>query len=654
MAFDEKQEQYGTEEGFSKATSAYEAPYVIRQTGSEDTIEQKPDAMNKVKEKSNSKSRSESRFNLNTIFAPNQGLFQNAKSEYDYSVFEDYFETHHSKQLSKAEKKAIARKNVAENKAAQKKFSEEQNQGLSQYIYQGLNQEFEPNTSESAEEQKGRRALFKPMLGIGFGLLLVALTCVLFTKLGTDTDYRYIGADALEVFIDAQNTTTYVFAGSGDMLYKFPEEFNTYYTSDHTSVILFSPSSRKCHVVNNKEDYEIFSPVLSLALSDDGKYVLYSVAGGRGKFFLYLYDLEKHSEMLLDKQNDCIYNNMYVSSGGNLCFYTTYPMNLDETTDEMSAYLIKDLGKPELIGKNQILTAYSDDQHILYLCSINKDGTAAYSKSADGITTVLSNKLTHAVFYNENYSELLLEENGSYQLWTATGECIPISDTLIIGTLIPSKVQNKNSYGLITAYGFTSFRNKVLITADNKLLAIDSMYQTRILGTAAGPQFTALSRDGSTLVYCNQEKQLVRVTGLEGDCKQTILEEQVETFRPLSDFRQIYYLKGDRLYYKQKNKEAVLISEQASDLCVNQAGDMVFFLKETNSGKAVYCSTDGNTPEPMDIGEQVTGLMEWNFGVVVQSVSDHETKAYYNISGSEFSYLIDGVTMIREDSTSFK
>ena len=154
--------------------------------------------------------------------------------------------------------------------------------------------------------------------------------------------------------------------------------------------------------------------------------------------------------------------------------------------------------------------------------------------------------------------------------------------------------------------------------------------------------------------HCNQEKQLIRITDLEGACEQTILEEQVDSFRSLSDFRQIYYLRGDRLYYKRKNKEAVLISEQASSLCMNQAGDMIFFLKKTDSRKVVFCSTDGNKPEPVDIGKQVTQLKEWNFGVVVQSISDAGIKAYYNVSGKEFTYLIDGVDIVGQDNNSYE
>lgn len=543
MAFDKKQEQYETDLGFSEATSAYEAPYVICHTGSEDTMEQK--------------------------------------------------------------------------------------------------QEF-------------KAVLLKPLLEVGFGILLAVLSWLLFTKTSTDADYHYIGADAIEVFTDTKESNTYVFTGSGDMLYKIPEEFIVNYTSDHTSAILYNTISGKCHVVNNKEDYEIFSPVLSIALSDDGNYVLYSVSGGMGKYFLYLYDMEKHSETLLDSREYRLYGNMYVSAGGRLCFFTTYPMNLDETAEGISSYLIKDRGKPELLGKNLVLTAYSGEQQVLYLCGIQEDGTAIYSKSINGITTVLSKNITHAVYYNEDYSELLLDENGKYLLWTDTGVNIPISDTLITGVLIPSKVQFMSPYGSLAAYGFDSFRNKLLITKDNRLLFLDSNYQSRVLATEINPQNTVLSRDGRTLLYCNQAKQLIKITDFEGNCEQTILEEQVDAFRPLSDFTRIYYLMGSKLYYKSKNREAVLISEQASNLCRNQAGDTIFFLKDMGNEKAVYSSTDGKKPEPVMVGEQVTGLKEWNFGVVVQCVSDHETKAYYNLSGSEFTYLIDGVDMISQEDTSHK
>jgi hypothetical protein len=113
-----------------------------------------------------------------------------------------------------------------------------------------------------------------------------------------------------------------------------------------------------------------------------------------------------------------------------------------------------------------------------------------------------------------------------------------------------------------------------------------------------------------------------------------------------ANMSQVYYIQDDDLYFKKNNREERLICEKIRSFCSNPMGT-VFFLKDYESGKGtLYYSEEGQPAEAVEGGTNVTGVKEWNFGVVYQKFVNNTTAVFYNTKDTEFIFIMDGYDLL--------
>jgi hypothetical protein len=386
-------------------------------------------------------------------------------------------------------------------------------------------------------------------------------------------------------------------------------------------------------------------------MSENGKYIVYSTFNGLQNFYLNLYDVDNHSEKVIDTITEKQYDMIQISPDGRLTNYITvsYPFNMDYM--EYESIMLKLGNQPEPLGKNIIVFEVSkDNKYTYYMDRTEETSNAIYVKSDTG-TVLLSNNVTNNIFFNKDATEIMISEGERTYISRKGGERQLIADTIVSKIVTPRKSVIYNKYNMgIYSYGFTTFRNKVIL-CNNTLKLIDNQYQSKDVGYVTKNQQIAISKDGTDLIYRNADSDLIRVNNLDGTWEQDKIAAAIDdSIAASNDLSKVYYLKDKQLYYLFKKEEPVLISDDASNLCINQAGDTAYVLKSSSTGTTmVYYSVNGGELEVVPESEGVLGLMEWNFGVIYQKRMDGRYATFYNSKGTKFNLLVDGVDFFQQD-----
>jgi hypothetical protein len=318
---------------------------------------------------------------------------------------------------------------------------------------------------------------------------------------------------------------------------------------------------------------------------------------------------------------------------------------------EYESIMLKLGNQPESLGKNIIVFEVSKDNKYTYYIDRNEETSNSIYVKSDTGTVLLSNNVTNNIFFNKDATEIMISEGERTYISRKGGERQQIADTLVSKIVTPRKSVIYNKYNMgIYSYGFTTFRNKVVL-CNNTLKLIDKQYQSKDIGYVTNNQQIAISKDGTDLIYRNADRDLMRVNNLDGTWGEDKIAAAIDdSIVSSNDLSKVYYLKDNQLYYLFKKEEPVLITEGASNLCINQAGDTAYVLKNSSTGTTmVYYSVNGGKLEVVPESEGVLGLMEWNFGVIYQKRMDGRYAAFYNSKGTKFNLLVDGVDFFQQD-----
>lgn len=524
-------------------------------------------------------------------------------------------------------------------------------------IYQELQQKFPQELYREEDNQKQNKftnrikLTRKSLLGISIAFLLILCFILFLDRVLVDEAFSFIERDSIEVYIDRTKSETYVFNSKGDLLHKIAQSVTPYYTKNHTAALLVSHNNGQSHYVNTQELIKLNPGMRSYSMSENGKYIVYSTFNGLQNFYLNLYDVDNHSEKVIDTITEKQYDMIQISPDGRLTNYITvsYPFNMDYM--EYESIMLKLGNQPEPLGKNIIVFEVSkDNKYTYYMDRTEETSNSIYVKSDTG-TELLSNNVTNNIFFNKDATEIMISEGERTYISRKGGERQLIADTIVSKIVTPRKSVIYNKYNMgIYSYGFTTFRNKVIL-CNNTLKLIDNQYQSKDIGYVTNKQQIAISKDGTDLIYRNADRDLMRVNNLDGIWGEDIIAAAIDdSIAASNDLSKVYYLKDKQLYYLFKKEEPVLISDDASNLCINQAGDTAYVLKSSSTGTTmVYYSVNGGELEVVPESEGVLGLMEWNFGVIYQKRMDGRYATFYNSKGRKFNLLVDGVDFFQQD-----
>jgi hypothetical protein len=200
-------------------------------------------------------------------------------------------------------------------------------------------------------------------------------------------------------------------------------------------------------------------------------------------------------------------------------------------------------------------------------------------------------------------------------------------------------------------YGISTFQDKVILCEDGTLLRIGKQFKTEVIATDVNMSERdniILSEDGNSLIYLNTASTLVRVSDIFGEYQIDPLVSNTGIVAVSADLLQIYYKDSDQLFYINEKNEVNEITSDISELCFDTFSDAAFFIKDYQNGRGtLYCSRKGGPAQPVPGGEEVSALLEWNQGIIIQKEEDRSNNSYYITKGKDFKLLQEGVDMIR-------
>lgn len=541
------------------------------------------------------------------------------------------------------EKKITNQRQLSLHQALQTRLKEDKQEALSQYMYRGLNQDI----VEEEEKQTGKknRIIRRSFVGITIGILLALCLLFYIGSKGEKTDYMRMTKNAIEIYSSQSDSKTYVFNAQGDMLFKTNGYYQPYYTSDHSAAIIFNWNERTGIYVNNSRWKAFDSKIDTFALSEDGNFILYSIPGGLGKYYLRLYDVMKDIDILIDNQAKR-FDLLNVLPGGKMISYLTYTLSAVGNPQEIQSYLVRNKGTPELVGDNICIFAISYDMNSIYYYTLKDTGLDSIYVRNGEREQCLSDNITNSVYFNKDYSQILVADGESYYFSDQGTERIKIVDRMAAGILLPSRGITSVNSPLFRSYGIDHFDHKLLICNDNTIQMFQGT-QVKEIAVTSDNDKAMLSEDGSSLLYLDTTNNLILLTDIYSEAKQNILAENVKEYQASDDFTQIYFLRDADLYYiGQENKER-RISEDIRDLCRSYEGNTVFFLKDYINGEGtLYYSRNGEQAQAVEGGNRVNGVREWNFGVIYQKLVNGSNAVFYNTKGTNFLFIMDGINLL--------
>ncbi len=531
------------------------------------------------------------------------------------------------------------------------RLQEEKQGPLNRYMYQGLNQDIEEKEEVRNKRYKDKSFVLS-IIGIITGVLFATILLFFIGRVSEHRDYTFMARDSIVVSTSQSEAETYVFNSKGDMLFKINGFLEIYYTPDHTAAIVYNRNTRYFAYVNAYKMKEFTTPVYSFALSEDGNYILYSISGWGSKYYLMLYDVRQDKETMVDRR-DKYFDMLNVLPGGNVFSYCTYSISNEETINDLQSYIIRNNTVSELTGKGLIVFAISMDYNSIYYGEFSEGRIKSLYVRHNGIDKQISSGINGTIFFNKDITEVLVEDNGSYYLWSKDGVRSIVIDKQVKGLVLPKMAVNMTAKGIVR-YGIQSFTGKLFLCNDNSIQYLEDNLQMRLVAMTSDTDRITLSEEGKKLFYLDSQKRLIKIKNLQDNFIPEVLAYGVTEYRVSGNMSRVYYIRDDELYFRENNKEEKLICANVRFLCSN-SDDRVFFLKDYESGKGtLYYSKDGLPAVAIEGGTNMTGVTEWNFGVIYQKIINNAPAVFYNTKENEFLFIMDGYDLLEASSHIFR
>ncbi len=487
----------------------------------------------------------------------------------------------------------------------------------------------------------GRKRLFGWSAVLAAAILIII---ILYRKEEQPVFYE-ISDHAIQIFSTEQET--YVLNREGVVLHSINQPCYPYYSSDKSAAILIRTEfsfrtgaelENNLYYVNENELVELGNGSFTFDLSANGKFAVYSRLMEGNKSGLYLYDVDKQEETLLDYSADRMYAMVRMSPDGQIITYAAINTSVNPNTRTAihEAFIIRKGKEPESLGNELIVLAVSNREDYLYYVKYHDITATSLCVLSHGREKVLSEKLDEnlfAVALNGDYSEILYSDQGKTYIYTDEGKELPVADTAVQDVILPESNSEFESLLLqgIRVYQFDSFRNKVIRCNDGTLRVIGNGYAADEIGKADSVREIFLSKDGNRLIYRASGGKIMKVEDLKGNFKADTLVSQADICVAAGDLSEVYYLLGDKLYYKYDQSDPKPVAERIYNIYGNTDHTGVFFMNNYSGAKGtLYYSTNGNEPVTVIEEAMIRQITETQIGIVVRS---NRNEYYYNPEG---------------------
>ncbi|HWT27437.1 MAG TPA: zinc ribbon domain-containing protein [Mobilitalea sp.] len=523
--------------------------------------------------------------------------------------------------------------------------------------------------SENITDQLSERPLKKPFWIVLYRIIkqhgkliykLITIVVVLVMLISLtiqpiESNYAFVSSNALEVTTNQGKNETYVYNTKGKILYTINSAASPIkYTPDCTKVVLRENGGSNFYYISTDEIFKSDYSASFLNISDDGNYFYYTKTDIDSNLSLICHDVKSNKDITIDslKNTDSSRKFMYgivkISPDGKTFAYNKASYNISNASssttfqndEEYEAFYSIDNGEVTSLGKGNIVLSISDHGKYVYYAHMYDSQYWDIHVILDKEDYVLAKNCRGHTFNKDGSEVLYMDEDSAYI--TVDGKTTyTITGGFITNILYPGIFSDNNPAGM--NYKVDTFRNKVMVSEDGSIWLIDGSYQARMLDSNAYQYY--LSEGGNNLIYRNSEGMIIKVSDLFGVCSKEVLAQQTIDFTASKDFNKIYYTDvNNDLFYKNGDKAPVKIASQVSDMQLNVAGNIIFFITNLRNGiGTLYYSKDGAPAEPVKGGDMTVSLGHNNYGIIFTENANGKLNLYYNTSGTDFKLIAENM-----------
>lgn len=493
-------------------------------------------------------------------------------------------------------------------------------------------------------------------------IIIIILLSLTINKIPREFDV--ISPKALEVKYDDVKNKTYLFNTRGKLLHTIDVSLKPLlYTTDKTAVVLGSNRYDTRLYYANADKVIMLDDIVTLqGMSDNGRYIFYTLKDTNNKLFLKRYDTSKRKNEIMvsyrkpDSGLEVSEINVCLSPDGKTYAYTKIKymkmVNSNKSTNyiKLEAFVSTDGRKPKSIGRNKYVYAISNKGNYIYYATLNK--TNNFSKhyvKCKGRSLKLSDKPI-SCFFNRDYSEILYgTEKGTY-LCLKGRDKIKLSYLYTNDVILPNHDIHNQFMGI--HFGIDSFLHKI-IQCNKSLYLIENDYRLKFITKIDKNSFNMISQDGKNLLYQNNQGSLVKVSNLPRNLSKKTIAEDVSNYAASKDLSKIYYInRDDKLFYRNNDKSPVYLASGVTKLCINPSGNAAFFISNNqdllntltvsyrNVISTLSYSINGQTPKLVRNGVTADDFVKFNYGIAFNKEVNGKQDIYYNTSGTDFKLII--------------
>ena len=370
--------------------------------------------------------------------------------------------------------------------------------------------------------------------------------------------------------------------------------------------------------VSSSGYYLISDDVLAFVLADSGNGVAFATDYNEKNdtATLFLYDTSSKKSTRLTEE---AYTG--VGGSGGVCISpngrsVSYVSDFNDEKMEYNGYICIDGKAPERFGQNVFAVALSDGGRHLYYVKVSKDGVhSLHVRSGRNENRLVSELYGLDLILNIDYSQAIFDiEDRSYISVNGAERARIGGSSTIRSLVVPRGTQAGGNHNNVIVYGIRNFANNVVRNQDG-LAYMNSAYEiSKISSTSDNPSTAAISTDGRTLYFINNNGHLSVIDPTNPNAERREVGRDVKTFVSSNDGKTVYYVTDeDVLFYVQGNGMPARVSDEvyAYSLRMSYSNNMAFFLTDYSSRRdcgELQFSNNGGRKTRVAGGDEVTSV----------------------------------------------
>ncbi len=475
-----------------------------------------------------------------------------------------------------------------------------------------------------ADNKKDLMAVLKNLpktvwIACGAVLVVVLLLAILISALKPNMFVP--GEHQFLFYYDSEEDKTTIIMDTKVLSAKMDGYVTTKAYSEDGSVYLVMDSENTLYSVTKSGPRKVADDVEECYLSYTGKGGVYLSDGN-----LVLFTVGKDETVKVD--SDISVSSLAISPDGKTLLYSAY-------NDDGETELYRYQDKKEKLGNNMRAVAIADGGKYVYALS-NENDLCFFNKK--GEKTKIGDQCTgNVIVFNNDLSEIIFDRDGKL-FFSSKG-----SDRISIGKLTGSfyAIQTYGGYSFdsVSILSFDHLMDHTYMLNGNAVFLKKKGSEIESV-KLAGECSARITEDGETLVYTKNNN--LYKTSARKEQETVKLADDVEAFVISPDGKYIYFInEDDELYGMKGNGDPKRIASDLSDWTMSAEGVLFFITDETDDlGTLCYCK-NGKTKKKLD--DSVSFVIAYDTVVYYRkatSADDGTYDIYASKGGTSFSAIL--------------